>query len=105
MSILNKRTVLSVTLGVAAFATFGMLNSVSAQTLESALVLSYQNNPSLNAQRAALRAIDENVPIALSGYRPKITGTLTGGAINQDQISKVVSGTNGVSLPDTHKQR
>ena len=91
MSILNKRTVLSVTLGVAAFATFGMLNSVSAQTLESALVLSYQNNPSLNAQRAALRAIDENVPIALSGYRPKITGTLTGGATNQEQISRTVS--------------
>ncbi len=68
-------------------------HGVSAQTLESALVLSYQNNPSLNAQRAALRAIDENVPIALSGYRPKITGTLTGGATNQDQISKAVSGT------------
>jgi outer membrane protein len=38
-----------------------------ADTLEWALVQAYQNNPSLNAQRAALRATDENVPQALSG--------------------------------------
>ena len=37
-----------------------------SDTLEWALVLAYQNNPSLNAQRAAVRAIDENVPQALS---------------------------------------
>ena len=42
-----------------------------ADTLEWALVQAYQNNPSLNAQRAALRATDENVPQALSGYRPE----------------------------------
>jgi outer membrane protein len=29
-----------------------------ADTLEWAIVLAYQNNPSLNAQRAALRAVD-----------------------------------------------
>ena len=39
------------------------------------LVQAYQNNPSLNAQRAALRATDENVPQALSGYRPKLSVT------------------------------
>ena len=44
-----------------------------ADTLEWALVQAYQNNPSLNAQRAALRATDENVPQALSGYRPKLS--------------------------------
>jgi outer membrane protein len=49
-----------------------------ADTLEWALVQAYQNNPSLNAQRAALRAADENVPQALSGYRPKISVTGTG---------------------------
>ncbi len=49
-----------------------------ADTIEAALVRAYQNNPQLNAQRAAVRATDENVPQALSGYRPKvaITGTL-----------------------------
>ena len=46
----------------------GMAGSeAAADTLEWALVQAYQNNPSLNAQRAALRATDENVPQALSG--------------------------------------
>ena len=33
----------------------------------------YQNNPSLNSQRASVRATDEGVPQALAGYRPKVT--------------------------------
>ncbi len=37
-----------------------------SDTLEWALVQAYQNNPSLNAQRAALRATDESVPQALT---------------------------------------
>ena len=44
-------------------------------TLEAALIQAYQNNPQLNAQRAATRAVDEAVPTALSGYRPRATGT------------------------------
>ena len=43
-----------------------------SETLEAALVQAYQNNPSLNSQRAATRAIDEGVPQALAGYRPKV---------------------------------
>jgi outer membrane protein len=50
-----------------------------ADTLEWALVQAYQNNPSLNAQRASLRATDENVPQALSGYRPKVSVTANAG--------------------------
>jgi outer membrane protein len=45
---------------------------VLADTIEAALVRAYQNNPQLNAQRAQVRVTDENVPQALSGYRPKI---------------------------------
>ena len=48
---------------------------VLADTIEAALVRAYQNNPQLNAQRAAVRATDENVPQALSGYRPKVALT------------------------------
>ena len=44
-------------------------------TIEQALGLAYRNNPQLNAQRAATRATDENVPTALAGYRPRATGT------------------------------
>ena len=45
----------------------------SADTLEGALAQAYQNNPSLNSQRALVRATDEAVPQALSGYRPRIS--------------------------------
>ncbi len=47
----------------------------SADTLEWALIQAYQNNPQLNAQRAAVRVADENVPQALSGYRPRLSVT------------------------------
>src|SRR5215467_6741141 len=46
-----------------------------ADTIEAALVRAYQNNPQLNAQRAQVRSTDENVPQALSGYRPKVSLT------------------------------
>ena len=45
---------------------------VLADTIEAALVRAYQSNPELNAQRAQVRSTDENVPQALSGYRPAI---------------------------------
>ena len=57
----------------------GSCAGAAADTLEWALVQAYQNNPSLNAQRASLRATDENVPQALSGYRPKLSVTANGG--------------------------
>jgi outer membrane protein len=44
----------------------------SADTLNGSLILAYQNNPTLNAQRASVRATDEGVPQALSGYRPRV---------------------------------
>ena len=53
----------------------GPVNGAGVGTIEGALTLSYQCNPQLNAQRAATRAIDENVPTALAGYRPKVIGT------------------------------
>ena len=37
-----------------------------AGTMDEALIQSYQNNPQLNSQRSATRAIDENVPTALA---------------------------------------
>ena len=50
-----------------------------ADTIEAALVRAYQSNPQLNAQRAQVRATDENVPQALSGYRPKVAVTASAG--------------------------
>ena len=48
---------------------------IGSTTLPIALVQAYVNNPQLNAQRANTRAIDENVSIALGGYRPRVTAT------------------------------
>jgi len=55
-----------------------------ADTIEAALVRAYQNNPQLNAQRAQVRSTDENVPQALSGYRPKVNLSLSTGYQYQD---------------------
>ena len=46
--------------------------SVKAQSLTDALVNAYRTNPRLMAERAALHAADENVPRALSGWRPTV---------------------------------
>jgi outer membrane protein len=58
-----------------------------ADTIEAALVRSYQNNPQLNAQRASVRFTDENVPQALSGYRPKVSLTASAGTQYTDTNS------------------
>jgi outer membrane protein len=61
--------------------------SVSAraetETLEQAWTLAYQNNPSLEAQRASLRATDEQVSQALSHWRPSADATGAIGKTNQ----------------------
>lgn len=46
-------------------------NSQAASIFE-AMGSAYTNNPTLQAQRANLRAVDENVAIAKSGYRPTL---------------------------------
>jgi outer membrane protein len=58
-----------------------------SDTMESALLRAYRNNPQLNAQRAFVRATDENVPQALAGYRPKVAATLSGGYQYTDETS------------------
>ena len=54
------------------FGASAQLGGAAAQTLEEALVLAYQNNPALQAERARLRAVDEEVPEALASWRPMI---------------------------------
>ena len=49
--------------------------STQAQTLTDALAEAYNTNPQLLAQRALLRATDEQVPQALSFWRPQVNFT------------------------------
>src|SRR5262245_50833117 len=58
-----------------------------ADTIEAALVRAYQTNPQLNAQRAQVRFVDENVPQALSGYRPKVAVTASAGVQYSDVLT------------------
>ena len=58
---------------VASIALLSLIGEASAESLKAAMASSYTNNPTLNGARAELRAIDENVPQALSGYRPTAT--------------------------------
>lgn len=69
----------------------GVALPARADTLIGALADSYVTNPQLNAQRAIARSVDENVPKALSGYRPTITATVTGGEQTQRTVT-VASG-------------
>jgi outer membrane protein len=81
----------------AATALAGVPGIAFADTLENALVQSYQNNPQLNAQRAAARATDENVSIALAGYRPRVSATGSLGEQYLDQLSKATNPATGAS--------
>jgi TolC family type I secretion outer membrane protein len=45
----------------------------AAESIASALASAYVGNPTLNAERARQRATDEQVPQALSGWRPTVT--------------------------------
>src|SRR6478736_299186 len=65
-----------------------MFLSAHADTLDGALVLAYQNNPTLNSQRASVRATDEGVPQALSGYRPRVTFNGTVGSQYTDSTTR-----------------
>ncbi len=58
---------------LALLAAVGLVNSsVSAQSLEEALSLTYETNPDIASARASLRGTDEEVPQALANWRPEV---------------------------------
>jgi outer membrane protein len=73
-----------------------------AETIEAALVRAYQNNPQLNAQRALVRSTDENVPQALSGYRPKVAVTASAGYQYQDTLTTAGGTPTTIVRTETH---
>jgi outer membrane protein len=72
---------------VGGFAMAPGLAFAQARTLQDALAAAYSNNPSLQAARAQLRSVDENVPTALSGWRPQVIVSGTAGSAFGDQIA------------------
>jgi outer membrane protein len=73
---------------------------VLADTIDAALVRAYQNNPQLNAQRAQVRFTDENVPQALSGYRPRVAVTASVGSQYTDTQTTSGGGPNNLVKTD-----
>jgi TolC family type I secretion outer membrane protein len=59
----------------------------SATTLEEVLVRVYLTSPRLESARARLRAVDEDVPRALAGWRPRL-GSTTGAGVSQTQTNE-----------------
>jgi outer membrane protein len=72
------------------------------RTLAEALAATYANQPALQAERAKLRATDENVPTALAGWRPTVV--LAGSAGYGDGMGRSYSAQNqGVIATQTDR--
>ncbi|CAH2599101.1 Type I secretion outer membrane protein, TolC precursor [Rhodovastum atsumiense] len=95
--------------GLAIGIAIGLVGPAAAETrtLQEALATTYANNPSLQAARAQLRSVDENVPQALAGWRPQVSFTANAGYVDghnyqraqgQTFRSNVARGTNTEQL-------
>ena len=58
--------------------------SANAETLSDALAKAYTTNPTLQSARATLRATDEGMAQALSGYRPSVSAVGTTSSKRQE---------------------
>ncbi|MBM3567310.1 MAG: TolC family outer membrane protein [Alphaproteobacteria bacterium] len=77
---MSHRQFLSIGAGLIALAA----GAARAESLNDALVAAYLNNPTLAAQRASLRAVDETVSQAVAGWRPTVRLTGTAGDTKAD---------------------
>jgi outer membrane protein len=69
-----------------------LAGTASADTLREALASAYQSNPTLTAQREALKATDATVAIARAAGRPQVSGTV---GLNRDLTRSGVLDTGG----------
>jgi outer membrane protein len=79
-----------------------------AQTLTDALAEAYNTNPQLLAQRALLRATDEQVPQALSFWRPQVTFTgqvgMNTSSLQTPPIAPSLSAATGQVVPSSDRR-
>lgn len=78
-----------------------VVQPATAQSLTDALSAAYNNNPTLLAARAALRATDEGVPQALSNWRPTVNLTGEAGKLRQDFDPSTASNPSDTISPRT----
>jgi len=74
-----------------------------AETLADAIALAYETNPTLQAQRATQRALDENFVQARSGWRPQLSlqGSATYNELRTPSAAAQQIDLNGDGIPDT----
>ena len=84
-------------IGIATIAgiAMGLGTAAHAESLADALAAAYQNNPTLLAQRASLRATDETLSQAVAGWRPTITDSASAGYTKQPSFFSQITGTGG----------
>ena len=92
--------ILSLALGTTALTGLLAVTPASAESLTDALAAAYQTNPTLQAQRAQLRATDEGVSQALSGWRPTVQAQGTAGRTKTDVTASF--GSSGIVDPRTY---
>lgn len=80
------------------------VSPAAAETLADAIALAYDSNPTLLAQRATQRALDENYVQARTGWRPTVNLQLSATDI-ETRTPRIARGglvdTNGDGIPDT----
>jgi outer membrane protein len=98
---LNRPLLALTTALLAPAALFAAAPVAQAQSLADALAQVYSNNPTLLAARANLRAVDENVPQALAGWRPSVSISSSAGVA--DSQSRLRSDVAGVQTNSTDR--
>jgi outer membrane protein len=71
----RHRSAVSLAAMLAVASVLGLPCAADAETLRQALEHTYRANPRIDAERARLRATDEEVPKARSGWLPTVQGT------------------------------
>jgi len=79
---LHSATLLGIVMALAAW------QPAQAESLNEALALAYTGNPTLLAQRARLRATDEGLPQARSGYLPTVSAVGDAGVATVDSATQ-----------------
>ena len=77
----------------------GYVSVVRAESMSGALAKAYVYSPELNQQRAATRAVDENVPRAMAGWRPALSATSSIGSAKSSTVSQGLAAQEITSVP------
>ena len=84
----------------AAIAVMAAAAPAFADTLRDAIALAYRTNPTLQAQRATQRALDEQIPQARAGLRPEVSATVSASYQRTDGADTAGSDLDGDGIVD-----